>query len=172
MRGDRPASSHWTHGCVIFSRAVMDAIDAHLVAAYPNEGCGYVVGPADANEVTRFEPLENLQDQYHAMDPVAHPRTARTAYVIHPLRFERAVSEGLASGMPVKVIVHSHADHDAYFSAEDVAFAIVDGVPTRDCAHLVVSVQHGLVHERKLFALDAEGKSYVQTPITMEERTT
>jgi len=68
--------------------------------------------------------------------------------------------------------LHSHADHDAYFSAEDVAFAIVDGQPTRDCAYLVVSVRERQVRDRKLFALDAEEKTYVQTPITLEEEGT
>jgi len=148
---------------------VLRAIDQHLCAAYPNEGCGYATGPADAPEAATFVAMENLQDRYHELDPAVYPRTARTAYLLHPLQFERAYEEGRAAGRPIKVIVHSHADHDAYFSAEDALFATAGGGPTRDCAYLVVSVRDGRVRDRKLFALSADG-TYVEKALYTEER--
>jgi adenylyl-sulfate kinase len=164
MSGDRSA---WTRGDVVFLPDVLSAVDAHVRAAYPNEGCGYAVGPASSPGVTGFVPMDNLQDRYHAADPAEFPRTARRAYQIHPLEFARAVEAGRARGMPVKVIVHSHADHDAYFSAEDLAFATAGGAPTHDCAYLVVSVRDGRVRDRKLFAHD--GATFVETPLHTEE---
>lgn len=171
MSGERLSPSPWALGKVVFPRSVLAAIDAHVCAEYPNEGCGYAVGPVAGERVSAFVPLENLQDRYHARDPVMFPRTARTAYLVHPLKFERAVAQGVTAGLPVKVIVHSHADHDAYFSAEDIAFAVVDGEPTRDCAYLVVSVRDREVEGRKLFALTPQGETwtYSETPIQLEE---
>ena len=45
--------------------------------------------------MTVFVPLENLQDRYHERDPAGCPRTARTAYQVDPLKFERAVAAAL-----------------------------------------------------------------------------
>lgn len=171
MSGDRLVPD-WAAGRIVFPGSVLAAIDAHVCGEYPNEGCGWATGPAADARVTTFVPTPNLQDRYHALDPVQYPRTARTAYLVHPLAFERAFAEAAAAGAPVKVIVHSHADHDATFSPEDVAFAIVDGLPTRDCAYLVVSVEDRVVRDRKLFALVRQGDAwtYAETALCVEDR--
>ncbi|MBI2896110.1 MAG: adenylyl-sulfate kinase [Deltaproteobacteria bacterium] len=162
-------SSSWTLGDVVLSTGALRELEAHLEACYPDEGCGWVSGGARTRTAASFVPATNEQDRYHALDPATYPRTARTAYLLQPLAFERAYEEGHRTGRPIKLIVHSHADHDAYFSPEDVAFALADGTPTRDCAYLVVSVREGKARDRKLFAYDPGTRSYREVPLTMED---
>ena len=46
----------------------------------PERVCGIVVGPRAARSPTSAVACENIQNELHAEDPVAHPRDARTAY--------------------------------------------------------------------------------------------
>jgi proteasome lid subunit RPN8/RPN11 len=116
-------------------------------AAYPDEACGLFVGRTW--DEARLVELENLQDRYHARDPERFPRTARTAYTMHPLRLNEAVDEG--GGL--LCIWHSHCDVGAYFSEEDVRVALGGAEepmwPGTD--YLVLSCRAAGVDDLKLF---------------------
>src|SRR3954463_10040128 len=89
-------------------------IYAACEASYPNEACGLFVGTSwDAAELVA---MENMQDAYHARDPVRYPRESRTAYTMHPLR----LNEHIERGGGLLAIWHSHCEVGAYFSSEDV----------------------------------------------------
>ena len=65
---------------------------------------------------------------------------------------QRALADGDAGGVPVKVVYHSHCDCGAYFSKEDQLVASPDGAPVLPVAYLVTSVRTGgLVDDHKLF---------------------
>jgi proteasome lid subunit RPN8/RPN11 len=110
-------------------------------AAYPEEGCGFVIEAADgALEVV---PTTNRATQLHRMDPEAYPRDGRTYFEPDMKPWLRAVREGRTP----RLIFHSHPDTGAYFSPTDRASAIVEGdggaVLERHpgVVHLVVSVR-------------------------------
>lgn len=156
----------WLRGDLVIDRAVLDDVDAHAIAAYPDESCGLLSGPA--SEPARIDAgarYENLANRYHAADPTTYPRTAREAYIIHGMKLQRALSEGDASGRPVKVLYHSHCDVGSYFSAEDKLVAAPDGVPVLPLAYLVTSVRGTLVDDHKLFVFD-DG-AWVERPFTV-----
>jgi proteasome lid subunit RPN8/RPN11 len=91
---------------------------------YPVESCGLVFeGPAGV----RAEPVENVVDRYHAKDPERFSRTARTAYLMDPLKQLAAVEKAEAAGERLAAVYHSHADVGAYFSEEDRAQALSAG---------------------------------------------
>lgn len=126
-------------------------IDAECALRYPQEACGLVLRQPDGSAKVVVAP--NLQDRYHALDPLLYTRTARTAYKLN----ERLISRAAEAGESLLSIWHSHCDAGAYFSAEDVRSAAPDGAAAYPgVAYLVVSVIGGQVagHEVYHFAPD------------------
>jgi proteasome lid subunit RPN8/RPN11 len=134
--------------------------DEHLTAIYrqsraefPEECCGYIIGSgADAELVA----CTNRQNQLHAIDPDAHPRTAADGYNIGGKELLRLV-RSFDTGQPVTIIYHSHPRVGAYFSEEDTRAAISAGYPVD---YLVVDVQDDEIRGAKLFR--REGQRYVE----------
>lgn len=133
------------------------------VRAYPNEGCGVIVG-TDWSDARHVE-MENVYDRYHGVDPVAFPRTARTAYKMNDLKRARLVEQ--AGGL--LCIWHSHADVGAYFSEEDVRAALGGGHEPLfpQTRYLVVSCRAGRVDDAVVFDWDASHRAFVETPVQL-----
>jgi proteasome lid subunit RPN8/RPN11 len=133
------------------------------------ESCGLLVGPADdALFCDGIVPMENRANKLHRLDPETYPRTGRTYFDVDPMKFERAVREGEASGRPVKVLYHSHLDVGAYFSDTDAQAATMGGdAPAYDLAYLVTSVRGGVVDDRKLFVWDDATKTFVESELVI-----
>ncbi len=141
----------------MLSEQHLSRIVALAKAAHPNEACGLIVGRSWGE--ARLVEMENLQDRFHARDPERFPRTARTAYAMHPLRLSEAVDEG--GGL--LCIWHSHCDVGAYFSDEDVRVALGGGDEPiwPGTRYLVVSVRGEQVDDLKLFSWDGDSKAFV-----------
>ncbi len=107
------------------SGAILEEMRRHAEEAYPEECCGIVT--ADPRGALELRRCRNIQNDLHADDPTEHPRDARTAYYIDPQELLAVVREVDGSGGELSVLYHSHPDHDAYFSAEDRARAVMDG---------------------------------------------
>lgn len=116
----------------------------HARAEFPSECCGYLYGDGPTLEVRR---CKNRQDQLHALDPEAHPRTAANAYNIGGRELLDLV-RSFESERPVTVIYHSHPRVGAYFSAEDERAAIAAGYPVD---YLVIDAQEDEIREAALF---------------------
>lgn len=146
--------------------ADLSAVHRHLEARYPEEGCGVVFRRPDGT--FRAVPLDNVYDVFRAKDPARYPRTNRTAYLFHPLRFQQATDEADQAGEVLTCIFHSHCDVGAYFSAEDTRQAAPDGEPLfPGVAYLVVAVDQAKVTGQKLFAFQGgefKELSQAQTP--------
>jgi proteasome lid subunit RPN8/RPN11 len=148
MSGERP----WIAGDLTIPAAVLADLDAHALAEYPSECCGFVSGPASAPlELSTSVREVNEADKFHKLDPVTFPRTSRTYFKINELRAAKAFDAGDKNGQPIKVIYHSHCDAGAYFSQEDAATFASDNMLMWPCAFIVVSVQGGKLAERKLW---------------------
>jgi proteasome lid subunit RPN8/RPN11 len=142
----------WIDADLRIDPAVLAEVEAHALAEYPSECCGFLFGPAaEPERLDEARREVNEADKYHRLDPETFPRTSRTYFKIHELRAARTLDEGAASGRPLKVIYHSHCDAGAYFSAEDAATFAHEGLLTWPCAFLVVSVQAGAIAERRLW---------------------
>ena len=108
------------------SAPLLEEITEHLRAAYPNEGCGVILGdrsPAAGGRPTRFKPMRNADES--------------------PLRFTIADADLIAldneldeTGETFWAIVHSHVASQAYPSATDVRVTPV----FVNQLHLVVSL--------------------------------
>jgi proteasome lid subunit RPN8/RPN11 len=140
--------------CGEIPRALLDEIYAHAREGYPEEVCGFILGPgaADAGPV-EVRRCENRQNALHAEDPAHFPRDARTAYNLgaKDLFF---LDRSLRSERPVRVIYHSHVDVGAYFSDEDARAAAPDGELVYPVDYLVVDAAPGGVRGAKRFRFE------------------
>ena len=136
--------------------AYLEKIRRQAEQDYPKETCGILIGPRNRQrEVSGIYPCRNVQDEYHAKDPVSFPRDSRTAYFIDPRDLLRIQKEAREKGCEIRVIYHSHVEAGAYFSEEDQRTALSEGQPAYPgVSYLVVSVQGGKVGETSLFAWD------------------
>ncbi|MFN8471438.1 MAG: M67 family metallopeptidase [Anaerolineae bacterium] len=132
---------------------VREAIYAHAREDYPNECCGAVWLVGDEGSLTwEVVRCTNVQDEMHARDPEHFPRTARTAYTIAAKELLAINRRAEEPGQRLAILYHSHPDHDAYFSDEDVYFAAPLGEPGYPgTSYLVVSVRGGEVQGHRCF---------------------
>lgn len=137
---------------------------SHAAETYPDECCGVVVARPDGTQgVIR---VRNVQDEMHARDPDRYPRRARTAYTGHPEDLKRALDAAEAPGCGLVAFYHSHPDHAAYFSDEDVRQATPFGEPSYpEALQIVLSVYDREVRDAKAFAWSVVDETYVETPL-------
>jgi proteasome lid subunit RPN8/RPN11 len=132
----------------------------HALEEYPSECIGVVTGLPDdaaAREVSR---LTNSQNDFHAKDPGNFRRDARTGYFVDPKEVLNLARETEKRGDKILAFYHSHPDHDAYFSKEDFAGAVMWGEPVYPGAvYIVISVSDGVVKEAVQFSWDGKGYS-------------
>lgn len=98
------------------SNSVHNDFRRHAEQEYPSEACGAVFFDGKGQV---YQPLENLQDKYHKLDPELYPRTSKEAFFINTLKLTRLIEDYESQGGHLFAIFHSHIDVGAYFSAED-----------------------------------------------------
>ena len=146
-------------------QSTLEDIDRHAAESYPNECCGAVLAE-DGREIVRR--ITNIQDRLHSEDPGKHPRDARTAYFMDPKELYSVLREVEEQNRPLRVLYHSHPDHDAYFSAEDEARAMAWDEPAYPGTfYLVVSVVDGGVRDRLAVAWDPERRDFAAVEIVV-----
>lgn len=145
---------------MVVSEKTMAAIHEQARAAYPEECCGMVVERGGGLEVV---PIENVQNELHALDPEQFPRTAATAYSMRYSDVEPLFEGAYRGELRLVAVYHSHPDHDAYFSEQDRAAADgwVDDPNYAEAVQFVVSVRQGEVKDTKMFLFDGATRSYV-----------
>jgi proteasome lid subunit RPN8/RPN11 len=149
-------------------RATMDAIVAQAEREFPFECCGFIIG--DNHAVEEVRPIGNIQNAMHAKDPGAFPRDARTAFLMDPKQHLAVMNELDARKLALRVVYHSHPDHDAYFSATDRAQACSfdpSEADYPDTVYIVLSIRAGKFASAAAFAWDSEKKEFAETPLTI-----
>ena len=144
---------------MLFDTQTVRAMEQHARDEYPNECCGLVVQrPGGDDLVVR---IRNIQDEMHARDPSNYPRTARTAYAGHPADLKAGLELAERDGNSLRAFYHSHPDHDAYFSAEDIAQATPFGEPSYpESLQVVISIYDGEVRAIKSFVWRPESATF------------
>jgi proteasome lid subunit RPN8/RPN11 len=140
-----------------------EQIRSQAEAEYPSECCGVIFVRGDQRELMR---CRNVQDELHAQDPAAHPRTSRTAYRVHS-QDALTIARRESAGHDIAVFYHSHIEADAYFSAKDRSDALMGGPrPGYPAArHVVVSVKDGCVQAGAAFEWSDEKMEFVQVDL-------
>ena len=131
-------------------QSAIEAIQAHGADGYPNEICGFMLGPKGDGEVTDVRPARNIiversRDRYE-IDPRDHIRTQR---------------EADASGLDIVGYYHSHPDHPAQPSRFDTERAWAGYV------YLIVSVQDGQPVDANAFVAEQDGGPFRPEPLVL-----
>ena len=148
---------------VLLTQKIWEDISKHAQESFPEECCGIILTAAGMDQVCR---LKNIQNKLHALDPLTYPRTAEIGYAMDPLELDQIIRQGESNGQKLKAFYHSHPNHDAYFSAEDKAFASPFGEPTYpETAQIVISIYNRAVKIIRAFAWSEEDRDFVEIPI-------
>jgi [CysO sulfur-carrier protein]-S-L-cysteine hydrolase len=161
---------------VILTPEELEAMRGQAVEEYPNECCGVVMVRTTDRRLVR---CRNIQDELHALDPVRHPRNARTAFNIGKDDHDR-IATLQAEGFDLAVIYHSHVDVGAYFSETDKRMAMM-GQDPRDhdplypeVTHVVMAVTRARVEQVNAFRWDPGARDFAPlgpaTAVTSESR--
>lgn len=144
------------------TKAHRDAINADAKSSFPNEACGFIIERGGRTEVVR---VTNVQNDKHAENPEAFPRTAEIAYTMGPEAAPILVGHDRGE-LVIRAIYHSHPQHAAYFSAEDKKQATVWDEPSYpDAAQIVMSVIDGEVRDMKAFRWDEAKRDFLEVPL-------
>ncbi|MBN1287297.1 MAG: M67 family metallopeptidase [Anaerolineae bacterium] len=101
---------------IVLQAKDLRAVEAHLEAAYPNEGAGLVLGRANDGAVT-----------VEALLPATNQREAEAQhnrYELGPADFVRAEREAARRGLDLVGVFHSHPDHPNHPSEFDREHAL------------------------------------------------
>jgi proteasome lid subunit RPN8/RPN11 len=100
-----------SNGSVRLGAAALQAIRNQARRAYPNEGCGALLGPHEG-EVSDTLPLENVEAD-----------RPRTRFSVAPQDYLAAEDAAEARGLRLLGFWHSHPDHPARPSPTDREYA-------------------------------------------------
>lgn len=136
---------------------VLDAIRAHGEAAYPEEGCGFLLGT-----------VRDGTNRVHAIRRVTNRETAdRTRrYAITPDDYRGAQQAAAEQNLDVVGFYHSHPDHPPRPSETDLAEATFPGY-----TYAIVSVHNGSAADLTAWALAPDRSRFEEEAIRLEETT-
>jgi proteasome lid subunit RPN8/RPN11 len=144
---------------VAIPKSVLATVYEHARAAFPDECCGYLLGPRDGDAVDIAVACRNAQrDGEHPTHP---DRDADTGFVIAG-RELFAFAKSLDSARPARVVYHSHTNGHAYFSEVDRQVAGSATGPHYPVQHLVVGVTSTGLTEAAQFAWSDETRDFVE----------
>ncbi len=127
-------------------QTVIDQIGEHVIAGYPHEACGLLVGKGSLGEVLEFHPTEN----------VAKSARVYTINAKQHLLIERNAED---RGLEVMGVVHSHTHTEAYPSPTDVAQA-----PDPTWHYMIVTLRRGVPEPRNYRIV---GETITETSLTI-----
>jgi proteasome lid subunit RPN8/RPN11 len=134
--------------------ALLNAIQAHGEAAYPNEGAGLLLGQASggAKTLAAILPIANqwqAEEQYHR-------------FLITPDDMLRGESEAARRGLDVIGIFHSHPDHVAEPSGFDRDWAL----PWY--SYIITSVQQSKAVVSRSWLLREDRSGFEEEPLALQ----
>ncbi|MDR1609004.1 MAG: M67 family metallopeptidase [Deltaproteobacteria bacterium] len=136
------------------TQEVLKLLENSAELAYPDECCGFIFSPKLAN------PSATIRGQ--AFWPVANssdPQLRRRRFLVEPEDFAQAELAAEAQGLELTAIHHSHPDHPAEPSGEDLAKA------WPFYHYLITAVSQGQAQETTCWRLAADRSGFVREPL-------
>lgn len=145
--------------------SIFDEMSRHAVDTFPEECCGLLIERGGALEVVR---VTNVQNEKHAENPEAFPRTAEIAYTMGPEAAPVLVAHERGD-LVLRAFYHSHPQHDAYFSEEDKKQATVWDEPSYpNAAQIVISIYDREIKKAKAFQWDERVRDFTEIDLAYE----
>ncbi|MBW4614659.1 MAG: M67 family metallopeptidase [Desmonostoc vinosum HA7617-LM4] len=135
-----------------FSQEHLQSIYAHVEDAYPEEGCGIILGDLadESKTVVEVMPTENAWNTEAAADFTGDKSLEgkRRQYTIAPEVMLQAQKQARNHSLHIIGIFHSHPDHPAIPSECDRLYA------WQGYSYIIVCVQNGKAQEVQSWSLD------------------
>lgn len=128
--------------------SVIAAIEVHAIEGYPNEICGFLIGPAGGETITESRRTPNVA-----------PENQARRYLIDPREQIRVQRDCDANGLDILGYYHTHPDHPAQPSSHDAEPAWPGPL------YMIVSVRQGQVAEANGFVATDFGGPFRSEPI-------
>lgn len=139
---------------MIIRRSVLEAVHADLERAYPNEGCGLLVGQGEAvMRVLERVPADNRR--------VPEGAAARR-YLIDPDEYRRVSRAVSQRGLEIVGVYHSHPDAAATPSAYDREHA------WPWYCYLIVGIRRGVAREARAWRLRDDRSGFDEHSLEIE----
>lgn len=135
---------------------VLNAIRRHGAQAYPEEGCGFLIGTVEDgdNHVLDTQPVANRQTE-----------NRERRYQITPEDYREANQAAADRGLDIVGFYHSHPDHPAEPSDTDLEEATFPGY-----TYVIVSVHGGTPHDITAWTLAPDRSEFRPETISVEQR--
>lgn len=136
--------------------STLEELEAHAEEAYPEEGCGVLLGAAgtEENEVYGIFRAENEN------------RTDRSRrYLITPETYREADAYAGGREWDVVGVYHSHPDHPARPSETDLDRATFPGF-----SYVIASVRDGASDETTAWTLAPDRSEFREEPVRVDDR--
>lgn len=135
------------------TRALQEAINRQAADAYPDEGCGLLLGEAVAGEnlVKALFPVENRWEV---------EADKRRRFQISPDDMLRAEAAALAQGWDVIGVYHSHPDSPPVASPRDLAWATWPGY-----SYLITEARQGQAGLSRSWQLREDRRGFIEEEI-------
>ena len=144
---------------IAIPRAILEQLCASACAAYPDECCGYLVGPPGGDAIDAAIACRNAQAE--GGNPVAPARGADTGFVIAGAELF-AFARSFDGPRPARIVYHSHTNGRAYLSEVDRALAVTEAGPAYPVQHLIIGVLDRRPVEAAQFAWSDAARDYVE----------
>lgn len=133
--------------------ALLEAVNQHAAAAYPNECCGFLYGRRDGGRVGvgKIQPAKNERSTHQSR-----------RYLISPEQYLEAEALAEAWGLELLGVYHSHPDHPPVPSSFDKKWALPGWI------YLVVSVRKGRPQARGWWELSVDRSAFWELPFLKE----
>ena len=135
------------------TESTLDAIRSHGADAYPEEGCGFLLGT-----------VENEQNHVHSIRRVANrqPENRERRYQITPDDYRETQNEAQTQNLDIVGFYHSHPDHPARPSETDLAEATFPGY-----TYVIVSIHDGTPTDLTAWSLAPDRSQFDPDDITL-----
>lgn len=142
------------------SRALEKLAVAACEAAYPDEGCGLLIGPVP--EAFDAPGREVAVDEVRSLPNGWDASAKSNRYLIDPRVLARVEAELAGSGRGVVGFFHSHPDAPAWPSP----FDLMNAWPC--VSYLILRVQAGELADSRSWQRTEDGRSFVEEEIYLE----
>ena len=130
---------------------VLQAIRRHGAEAYPEEGCGFLLGQMQGGDI-------HVTRLYRAGNEQAENRERR--FTLSPKAYRAAQAAAETDDLDVVGFYHSHPDHPARPSETDLKEAPFPGY-----AYVIVAVKDGQPSELTAWQLASDRSRFIEEPL-------
>lgn len=154
---------------VAIPQNIYDGIAEWAEKAYPNEGCGLLIGTFDSSggkKVVRLAPLSNelLAKKGGSAPTLPAERqgqgAGKTEFLMSPDEFNKETLKAEKEGLDVVGVIHTHPDHPPRPSKIDESQPFL-----AQWSNIIVSVQKGKTKEMKSWFRERDNEPFVEEVI-------